>query len=85
MSSDARPIAKGFVDNLDTVVASAVQGLTSCSGGRLKYISINGGAEANSNTAPATTTDSGSVHVVVRSDFEAYKAAGKVAVICGGG
>jgi dihydroxyacetone kinase len=72
MSDEPAAVAKGFVDDLSTVVSQAVSGLTRCSGGTLKHLTTPAGA-------------GGAVHVVVRGDFEQLKASGKVAIVSGGG
>ena len=73
-ASDAAATAKGFVDDLDTVVSTAVSGMTRCSGNTLKYLTTPNGGKRNGN-----------VHVIVRADFEQYRASGRVAIISGGG
>ena len=77
-------VAKGFVDDLDTVVSKAVSGLTRFSGGTLKHLVVPGTGELAGNSS-SSSSNNNNVHVVVRGDFEEYKASGRVAIVSGGG
>lgn len=67
-------VAKGFVDNLDTVVSTSILGLARFSNNSLSLLHRQQSGE-----------EASPLNVVVRADYKEYKAAGKVAVICGGG